>query len=377
MRHRLFTALSLLLIAVPACSDDNNQTPDTGAPREASVGPDAGSKDVGSIKEGLTADLGACVQAAGTYTLTGTCTSSMLSVPSHVCVSQTSDCKVSLSLPNLSLSGTITGDSFSVTGTVSGFAETCTGKVTGNTTTLECSIPAISATCTGSGTKVTLKGATAACCDPVAQDCQSGERCSVVGFGSSASTLLASACLTAAGTKKEGEACVRDSTDVTDIGHDDCEKGLWCTLYGSPSDTQRYCRKLCTAKSQCSASQSCMLVSASAPRAGNCVQTCDPAGDSTDCPTGTACYLITSVDYDPLSTAVDAFCYKAGTKAEGVSCTTAVDCAPGLKCEPTKDGSDAVCTKTCSKKYPCTGTKTCETLTGLTLPTGLDIGVCR
>lgn len=159
-------------------------------------------------------------------------------------------------------------------------------------------------------------------CDPVAQDCPAGNKCTYVRQGSATSRRCVPE-----GTVTEGGACQSTATPEGDF-YDTCRAGLYCT--DSPAadgGTTFTCEKFCRASEQCTAPEDCTEVlrftgSDELPRVcGEAAPVCDLLAQGCASPLG--CYP------SPGSGPV---CVTAGTVEDGAACTYSNDCRPGSAC---------------------------------------------
>jgi hypothetical protein len=162
-------------------------------------------------------------------------------------------------------------------------------------------------------------------CDLIAQDCGTGQKCAVSGFGMTATT----ACVMA-GTAGEGMACTRT------MGMDNCAAGLTCARGAG------VCRKYCESNSNCLSGQKC-----GAGRAGSiigtCAVPCTPFG--TDCGSLNCSSLATAFG----STDVFFTCRMPGTTANFDDCTGGGICGPNAFC----DVNAGWCAPLCDNTHAC------------------------
>lgn len=176
-------------------------------------------------------------------------------------------------------------------------------------------------------------------CNVSTQDCNvEGYKCSVV----LANNMLDVTCVEVEGMKPEGEQCFRmPDNNTTGVGHDDCDVGLYCTgrMQAPGNPPIRYCRKLCTAQSQCAGmtSDTCMGLG----DIGVCLPTCTMWNDAT-CPAGTWCAF--SGDVSGTMNVDAGECFEADVNAIGMPCGAEEGgCVAGAICL-----SDNVCHQLCT-----------------------------
>jgi hypothetical protein len=201
-------------------------------------------------------------------------------------------------------------------------------------------------------------------CDPVAQDCPSGKKCTYVRQGNTTSRR----CVPDE-TVTEGGTCQSTATPEGDF-HDTCQAGLYCTdQQASDGSTAFVCARFCHGSEQCTAPQDCVEVlrftgSDELPRVcGQPGPRCDPlAQDCVSALNTLGCYP------SPKSGAV---CVTAGPLEDGAPCAYSNDCRPGSAC--VRDGTDLVCRRLCRSPSgePACATGRCEPLRDFT-----GVGAC-
>lgn len=172
-------------------------------------------------------------------------------------------------------------------------------------------------------------------CDPVAQDCPSGKKCTYVRQGD----VTSRRCVPDE-TVTEGGAC--QSTVTPEGGfHDTCKAGLYCVDQPTPDGgTPFACARFCHGSEQCTAPRDCVEVlrfagSEELPRVcGEPGPGCAPLAQ--DCASTLGCYP------SPQSGAV---CVTAGTLEDGALCAYSNDCQPGSAC--VREGEALVCRRLC------------------------------
>ncbi|MCA9546062.1 MAG: M20/M25/M40 family metallo-hydrolase [Myxococcales bacterium] len=168
-------------------------------------------------------------------------------------------------------------------------------------------------------------------CDPIAQDCPDGARCTLVSTGGWHETCVAPAA-EGAGT---GEPCVRDGE-----GGDSCAPGHLCALWGLPrSDPQqRTCRLLCRVDGDCPADENCIRLGG-VTDTGACARRCNPLED--DCPERTRCVHLRNAEHGRNAT----YCLPAEGAGPGEPCPNG-NCTSGL-CLAASGTAESVCSPYC------------------------------
>jgi hypothetical protein len=187
----------------------------------------------------------------------------------------------------------------------------------------------------------------------VTQDCAAGAdpKCTVVDIGPAATPSPTPRCVPLTGTVGEGGACTR-----TDVGHDNCNLGQFCTSLGTTLG-DRHCRRLCHSDGDCVSPEKC---AGFLQNVGVCVRSCTPF--SSDCTGGLSCADI-YLDADGVNNF--AACRSVG--ASSGSCTASTDCVANTVCGATLSvpGSNA-CNSLCDNAHACTGgLPFCQPITGL------------
>jgi hypothetical protein len=174
-------------------------------------------------------------------------------------------------------------------------------------------------------------------------------------------------CLADDGKVALGEPCQRASDDALDVGHDDCEKGAFCSKTGQV-DGVRVCRALCTADDQCGDGSACFDAGA-VPTAGVCLGTCAMFTEGA-CPAGSTCRGSGSLD--GTSWHMNARCDVSGAEVAGDACTSFQECGDGLGCFA------GVCGAYCDKDHACPEGKTCTAFPGpKAAPLDASLGSCK
>jgi hypothetical protein len=181
-------------------------------------------------------------------------------------------------------------------------------------------------------------------CEPTApQSCGSGKTCAFrCGSGGAAAPVCA-----AAGARHEGDACQRDQ---------DCAPGTQCFTSSCGAGV---CLAVCKADGDCKGSGHCgshiQCSGGVTSSYGTCTLPCDPTGAATTgCPAGLACFI-------GAGEVPDCGC-KAATQVggEGLPCSSAGECRPGLLCVDT--GGGRVCRPLCRLDTHVCATGTCTKL---------------
>jgi hypothetical protein len=166
-------------------------------------------------------------------------------------------------------------------------------------------------------------------CDLLAQDCPSGQKCTVVNMNG-----MSTISCEPAGTIAEGMACMRSN------GVDNCAAGLICTRTGSAALT---CRKLCDSTTACSSGQQCGLVLRTITNVGACVPECTPFGS--DCGALNCSGLV----HDIGSNNFFFTCRNPGSTAAFVDCNLSNTCVADTTCDP----KTMFCTPLCDNAHSC------------------------
>lgn len=170
-------------------------------------------------------------------------------------------------------------------------------------------------------------------CDPGAQDCPKGEKCTAYVSTPGGATVDANKCVPDMGDKQFGEMCER----MTD--NDDCDVGLFCMTDISGNTGPGFCLEFCEVDDplgSCENGGTCIgFNDGTLPL---CQNECDPLIQ--DCPSGQGCYA-----------ALDTFVC-AGTAndpgSDGDECLVIQGCNPGLVCISGPAGcTDRCCTPIC------------------------------
>ena len=334
-------------------------TPDGGRPDPGA--PDAGRPDAGKPDAGGPIpdppDAGPiptdCRTFGGVYWSSATAGCDLPlpdGTPDTFCVLQTG-CAVTVTAGAYTLTGVVSGDNLTATGSVPS-AISCNArhdsgsvffqcKVTKGADQVHCDIPLDSTAGPGaSGTS---------CCDPVAQQCGAGLRCTI--GSATSSDPVVTGCVPTGGTKAESADCTRTGTT-----NDDCDTGLFCTRRGRTTTAPRWCRKLCRSANDCTSSQVCRNEQ-SVPHAGTCLPACTLFGN--DCGAGLTCRDAPALDAHGGWTFLGS-CSGVGTKTIGGFCSLSTDCGDSAGCYYTSAGFR--CRAMCDASHPCADSATtCET----------------
>jgi hypothetical protein len=210
-------------------------------------------------------------------------------------------------------------------------------------------------------------------CDPVAQDCGPGKKCTyVIEDPMDPQSGIIASCLDVQGSAGLGESCERLSPNG-DPGEDTCAPGFFCTIFGwggSIDDPDWHCNKLCSRTSDCPAEHHCI------PRtefAGDCVRDCGTLS-STSCGNGLTCSLpLEDIDSTTQTPILFLTCRQAGPGGVADACQDDRDCAAGLGCDFNEG--------TCSLQL-CDDTKACPASTDMGLTCGSftdngSLGFCQ
>lgn len=194
-------------------------------------------------------------------------------------------------------------------------------------------------------------------CDPVLQDCVTGQRCTL--NHTQPSPMLF--CESAPGTVMPYQGCTPTQSS------DDCQKGSVCLMTGQT----RTCRRFCYQDTDCG-NDYCAIGIGGTPLYA-CAQRCDVLMQNC-ATTGEACYL-----GETTSRATTQQCSNQGTLGAGQPCTIANDCARGLICFHPSDADAAGfhCYQACNTMAGGTPACTAGTCTAIMGQEATHLGYCR
>lgn len=192
-------------------------------------------------------------------------------------------------------------------------------------------------------------------CDPIKQDCADpANKCTTIADPNDPMMVkLLTQCVPLSGSVPLGGKCVRggDGGATATAGHDDCDKGLFCSSDGTlvADFSQRHCRSFCKVDKDCKATPGGRCVVLVDMQEGLCSPTCTLFG--TDCPMGLECSNLLTT-YDDMNFVPT--CRGLGKTAVGKSCMQATDCVAGATClDPTGMQAPPVCVTLCDANHPC------------------------
>lgn len=279
-----------------------------------------------------------CEDFAGAYRGEGSCNPGTLTFPWAICVRQTGCDLVVKTNADQTYSG-VAGETFKVT-TNDPAVERCTGVHSSGIVAMHCSGPKQGESCDGKATPEPLPGATSPCCDLHGDACGAGARCAPI---DTVSGGVFTACVPDDGALGPGDACSRTAPTAAAVGRDACEKGLYCTDFGTPTPDGRACRELCLLDADCPAGEACFGVGAT-PWAGVCVPTC-ALFDEGSCADGMTCRVVAS--HDSYGLVWNTRCGATGAKGAGEACSQPEECGPSLGCVA------GVCEPWCDATHAC------------------------
>jgi hypothetical protein len=211
-------------------------------------------------------------------------------------------------------------------------------------------------------------------CDPMAQDCPEGEKCTAYS-NTEGQPWNANKCVPDDGDGQAGDPCDIEGGKYTGI--DNCDVGLIC-LMTDDMGLGGACVEFCNARMTCDNGGTCAIYNdGSLPI---CLVTCDPLVQ--DCPMGQGCYASATTN--------DFVCFKYsgmdGEGAPGDPCNYLNQCQPGTAClDPTAVegcGAEAgCCSPFCDLSDPdpnanCNPTEMCEAWYTDPPPAYVNVGVC-
>ncbi len=215
-------------------------------------------------------------------------------------------------------------------------------------------------------------------CDPGAQDCKDGEKCTPYVMTPGACCVDAVHCVPVTGEKVYGEPCIREETT------DDCAKGFFCMTETSGSTGEGTCQPLCIAGDNSSCEEygaDAFCIAFNDGFLPLCEIQCDPLLQ--DCSAQNfGCYAV--LNDDKFICAQSGYAENQGN--DGDECYTIQSCKPGLVCmdggsqEGCNNGSGRCCTPVCDldEPDPCMGGEECTSpwAMGEAPPEYASVGIC-
>ncbi len=213
-------------------------------------------------------------------------------------------------------------------------------------------------------------------CDPSAQDCPEGSKCTAMAKMADDTWNINKCVPEPQNGKMQGETCTTQTDMFTGI--DDCAKGYIC-LNQKDDGTEGYCVEFCTPEMACPNTSGgagyCLVANEGVLPI--CLDLCDPL--TQDCPGLGACYVGDNnyICYGPDPVDTDGL--------EGAECNFLNACAKGLNCNEasTVDGcmtdQYGCCNPFCAldEANPCTAPEVCTAVYGEMQPPGYEnVGLC-
>ena len=210
-------------------------------------------------------------------------------------------------------------------------------------------------------------------CDPAAQDCPEGEKCTAyVVMGGCC--VDANKCVPVIGNGQIGDPCVRTADN------DDCDVGLFCMTVTSGSTGEGVCLAFCDVANQDCVDDGLPDANCIAFNDGTlplCQDDCDPL--TQDCAGELGCYGVGTQGF-----VCSVPGYEDGLGNDGDMCYTIQSCKPGLGCTASEvlDGCSAsrCCSPYCdlNEADPCTAPEACVPYyeQGMAPPGYENVGVC-
>lgn len=166
-------------------------------------------------------------------------------------------------------------------------------------------------------------------CDPAAQDCPKGQKCTSYVQTAGSNTVDATQCVEIIGDDQWGEQCERME------GNDTCAAGFFCMTDVSGNTGEGRCLEYCEVNQPCEFGGECFAFNDGALPV--CEVTCNPL--ASDCPSGQGCYAA----FDDFVCAIPGAA--SGQGGDGDPCSTIQSCNPGLVCRAGTAGcaAEAVC----------------------------------
>ncbi len=189
-------------------------------------------------------------------------------------------------------------------------------------------------------------------CSTLQQDCPGpNQKCNFV----IVKQEYTEACVDLIGNKGLSEACMRTAPGDEGDGHDNCQKGFYCSDYGTyrPLSPERHCRKFCSKNSDCAPKQACFDITETV---GLCAPTCTPFGS--DCAGDLNC----SDWAGDVNSKVTYLCRQPGLGKPGEECPDD-GCIQDAICLLEGNGM-SYCYKLCNAQHPCPRGTTCKAVLG-------------
>jgi len=226
----------------------------------------------------------------------------------------------------------------------------------------------------GSPFVIAPDGGFANTCDPAAQDCPDGEKCTGYVQEPGYCCVDSNKCVPIIGDKLLGEPCTRG------VDNDDCGLGLFCMAKTSGSEGEGVCLAFCNAATQDCGDHGLPGAECIAFNDGTlplCQDSCDPVLQ--DCTMPLGCYGVGDQGFVCAQPGFD-----EGLGNDGDACYTIQSCKPGLGCTNAEalEGCDAsrCCSPYCDldEPDPCTAPESCVPYYDAgTAPPGYEhIGLC-
>jgi hypothetical protein len=213
-------------------------------------------------------------------------------------------------------------------------------------------------------------------CDPKAQDCPEGFKCTATNK-MAGDYWNENRCVPVMGDGGLGDPCKVLDPNEPGGGTDDCGVGFICLNFDD--ELNGACTEFCNPDDECSSGKGLCDPSVNEGILPICLLTCDPL--SQNCPAGQACYGDQSLpDFicfvpDPKDSpgTENAFCAYTNQCLAGFHC---VDPATAVNCDP---GADGCCTPFCDiteDPGPCEDGESCVAFYEDPPPQYMDVGIC-
>lgn len=202
-------------------------------------------------------------------------------------------------------------------------------------------------------------------CDPAAQDCPEGQKCTGYVSTPGGETVDANHCVEIMGDFQFGEQCTRVD------GNDDCAPGFFCMTDVSGHTGMGICLEYCEVGQACEFGGECFGFNDG--QLPLCEQLCHPLAPT--CSAGQGCYPA----FDNYVCAIPGA--PAGQGDDGDECYVIQGCSPGLFCSNATNGCQSesgCCTPFCdlTEADTCTAPEMCMPLADDPMPGFADVGGC-